>query len=471
MLRFVKIQIVLGAALLAGCTSFNPHPLVPAQTAADLRERSLADPSLHTFIDTNLNEGAGDAARSSWDVESLTLAAFYFHPELDLARAQWAVAEAGRMAAGERPGLTAGVTPGTNATTSTPSPRLVTANVDLTLETAGKRGYRIAQAEQLSEAARLNIAAVAWQVRGHVRSGLLGLYGARQAEELLRQQQTIQAENIRIVEGQYQAGAISAFELTQARLAADGSRLALHDAQRRSAEALVQLADAIGVPASALDGVEISFDRFNQLPADVPAAEARYQALVNRADILGALAEYGASQSSLQLEIARQYPDLHLGPGYEYDQGDNKWSLGLAVTLPAKRNRGAIAVAQARRAEAAARFNSLQARVVGEIDLAVAAYRAALQKQTDATAMLADLTSQARVAQSMFEVGDISRSDLAALQLQLSVSALARLDALLQAQQAAGQLEDALQSPLALSSDVWERAPRISQSAAAKDDQ
>ena len=58
------------------------------------------------------------------------------------------------------------------------------------------------------------------------------------------------------------------------------------------------------------------------------------------------LAEYQASQSALQLEIARQYPDVQLGPGYEFDQGDNKWMLGLGVTLPVfNQNQGAIAAA------------------------------------------------------------------------------------------------------------------------------
>ncbi len=182
-------------------------------------------------------------------------------------------------------------------------------------------------------------------------------------------------------------------------------------------------------------------------------------------DILSALAQYAASQSTLQLAIAGQYPDIHLGPGYEYDQGDDKWSLGLSVSLPADRNRGPIAEARARREEAAARFNALQASVLGQIDLAVAAYRAASQKQADASAMLTDLTRQENVAESMLQAGAISGSELAALQLQLSVSALARLDALQQAQQAVGQLEDAVQSPLGLPSAVWEKPPLTSESA------
>ena len=83
---------------------------------------------------------------------------------------------------------------------------------------------------------------------------------------------------------------------------------------------------------------------------DLTSAEAREQALLGRADILAALAEYAASQSALQLEMAKQYPDIHLNTGYEYDQGLQKWGLlGLGTELPLlNRNQGPIAEASAR---------------------------------------------------------------------------------------------------------------------------
>jgi cobalt-zinc-cadmium efflux system outer membrane protein len=106
------------------------------------------------------------------------------------------------------------------------------------------------------------------------------------------------------------------------------------------------------------------------------------------------------------------------------------------VTLPVlNHNQGAIAEAQARRTEAAAKFNALQAGVLAEIDLAVAGYRAALQKQADADVMLANLQSQEKAARARLDAGDISKSELAALQLQFSAGALARQDALTQARQ------------------------------------
>ncbi len=44
--------------------------------------------------------------------------------------------------------------------------------LDVPIETAGKRGHRIAQARRLANAARLNVASAAWQTCSRVRSGL-----------------------------------------------------------------------------------------------------------------------------------------------------------------------------------------------------------------------------------------------------------------------------------------------------------
>ncbi|MFH1070760.1 MAG: TolC family protein [Candidatus Glassbacteria bacterium] len=451
--------------MLTGCVRFQQRPLSAAKTAANFEGRSLVDSGLRDFMKINLKDSLAIWPLPEWDLAGLTLAAFYFHPDLDVARAQWAVANGGKITAAERPNPTLNVTPGYNTTTSTPTPWIPAAILDVPLETAGKRGHRRAQAARLSEAARLNIASVAWQVRSRVRSRLVGLYAAQETQVLLQDQQTLQTENLRLLERQYEAGAVSAYELTQARIAAEGTRFALRDAQRRNAEARVQLAEAIGVPAGSLDSIRYSFDGLGRLPGEALPAEVRRQAQLNRSDILSALAEYAASESALQLEIAKQYPDLHFTPGYQYDQGEDKWSLGLTLTLPVlNRNRGAIAEAQARCAESAARFNALQARVLAAIDLAVAGYRVARQKQADANGLLDDLQRQEKTARAIFDIGEISRSELIGVRLQLSVTALARLEALVESQQVLGALEDALQSPLGLPTTVWQTSPRESES-------
>ena len=453
------------AGLLAGCTHFRSQPLAPAETAARLESRSLGEPALKGFLEKNLHRELTNWPAASWDFDMLTLAAFYYHPSLDVARGRWAVAEAVKITAGGRPNPTLNVTPGYNTTTLTPSPWIPLGFLDIPVETAGKRGYRIAQAVGLSESARLNIASVAWQARSGVRRSLVALHAAQGAEVLLREQQGLQAENLGLLERQHEAGAVSAFEVSQAGIAADNARLGLRDAERQSAEARLQLAEAIGVPASALAGVKFSFEGWGQLAGEASVTDARRQALLNRSDILSGLADYAAIEAGLQLEIAKQYPDVHLQPGYQFDQGDSKWSLGITVELPVlNQNQGPIAEAKARRAEAAARFNALQAGVLFEIDRAVAGYHAALQKRADADELLARSQKQEQRSRAMFEAGEISKGDLVALRLQLSAAKMARLDGLIKSQQALAQLEDALQSPLGLPASVWQTSPRVPES-------
>ena len=459
--------VVLVAALgLSGCVHYQDRPISAEKVTADFGQRTLADPGLRSFVETNLHRALPEWPPAVWDFTNLVFVALYYHPDLDVARARWAVAQAGRKTAAERPNPTVGVVPAYNSTTFTPSPWLVTPTLDIPIETAHKRGYRIAEATRLSEAARWNIATVVWQVRSGLRNSLVALYTSSESERLLKEQQAIQTENVRLLEQQQAAGAISAFELTQARLAADSTRLALRDAERLGAETHVVLADALGVSVAALEHISISTAGVNDLSNDIPEAQARRQALLHRSDIRSALAEYAASQSALQLEIAKQYPDVHLNPGYEFDQGDNKWSLGLTVTVPVlNQNKGPIAEAAARRRESEANFNALQARVMAEIERAVAAYRLSLLKQADTDAMQANLLKQEKSARGMLEAGEISKSELAALRLQLSAVALARLDAITKSLQARGQLEDALQSPLGLPPSFWQNVPRLSKTA------
>src|SRR5262249_14341395 len=148
----------------------------------------------------------------------------------------------GKVTAGQRPNPSIVVYPQYNSTTLTPSPWLVSATLDVPIETAGKRGYRMAQAAQLSEVARLNIASVAWQVRGRARRSLTDLYSALETERLLKEQQVLQTEIIELTQRQFEAGAVSAFEVTQARLAGQSTLLALRDAVKRHAETRAQLA-------------------------------------------------------------------------------------------------------------------------------------------------------------------------------------------------------------------------------------
>jgi len=456
----VKILSLIAAlCLLSSCVHFHPKPVAPAKTMEDFDARRLDAPELKDFLFQN--KEIGEWPPAVWDLKSLTLAAFYYHPDLDVARAQWGVARGGRITAGERINPVLNPLVGYNSTTpaSEVTPWIPEVSLEITIETAGKRGIRISGARHLEVAARWNILSVAWEVRSRLRGALLEAYAAGEKEALFAEALKLQAEIVRLLEIQKDVGEVSVYDVTQARVALVTGRLAAIEAARAKEDATARLAAALGLPRKALDGVRISFDYFRRPDPAIPAGEVRRHAVLNRSDILAALSEYAASQSALQLEIAKQYPDIRLGPNYQLDQTDSKWTIGLAFDLPIlNRNKGPIAEAEARRQESAARFLALQSQVIGELDAAVEDCRAVLLKSQAADDLLANLARQEAAARARFEAGEISKLELLGVQLELNASAQARLEALVQAHEAVGRLENAAQSPLDVKDWIYTKA-------------
>lgn len=462
------VTLIVIAVVLSGCATFRPKPISPDLKATAFEARTLDNAGLKEFLQANLGHEITPWPPKPWDFQMLALAAFYYHPDLDVARAKWGVAEAGVVTAAGLPNPSLSFIPQYDASaTGGVSPWILSPTFDIPIETAGKRAYRIDQARHLSEAARLNIATVAWQVRSRLRARLVDSYASGHAESLLLKEESVQEELVKLLEQRLEFGEASQPDVTQTRVSLAQTQLALRDAQKQRAEASVQLADALGLPVNALDGIELSFSFFDRTTVDLPSQDVRRQALLNRPDILGALAEYAAGQSALQLEIAKQYPDIHLGPGYTWDQGENKWSLGISITLPIfNQNQGPIAEAQARRKETAARFTSLQAQIIGEVDRALAGYRAALQTLQTADRLVESRKEQQRSAQAMFDIGQSDRLALRSADLELVAAELSRFNALTTVQQSLGLLENAVQRPLNPPESILnrpERNPRASE--------
>jgi outer membrane protein TolC len=235
------------------------------------------------------------------------------------------------------------------------------------------------------------------------------------------------------------------------------TQLDLAESQRLVVEARARLAGAIGVSLHALSRIKLStaWPENATAIAELTTRKVQRAALRTRPDILSALAEYAASQSALQLEIARQYPDIHLQPGYEFDQGDSKWSLGFSVELPVlNQNQGPIAEARARREESAARFNALQTRVMVEIEGAIESFRIA---ETNYSALrgLAEVQQNRRdLVAAQVKSGAADQLDLLSAQLEFATAQLVQIDGEIRLQQAAASLEDAVQRPLAFSHEI-----------------
>ena len=446
--------LVSTLALASGCVHYKPKPLAPTQSISNLESRTLADAGLRAFLETNAPESAKEWPRQSWDLSTLTLVAFYFHPRLDVARANVGVAEAGVITAGGRPNPSVSFAPeyAINPDAGL-SPWVLGLNFDIPIETAGKRGYRIALAKQLTEAARLDIAETGWKVRSGVRAGLLDYLLTQRETELLQSEITVRSNVVHLMERRFAVGEVSRTEVDAARTMLVQTRVGLRAAEGRLQESRIAIATALGVSPAAVENANFEWPDLEKLPNDEALSVEAVQTtgLLNRLDVRRALADYAATERALQLEIARQYPDVHLQPGYIFDQAENKFAFGLSVELPVlNQNQGPIAEAKARREKAAADFLALQAQVIGELHKARAQFQAARAELKEVETSLTELQDRAeKLTRRAVELGETDRLALASVQLQRLVVARARLDALRRLLTALGALEDAVQRPLA----------------------
>lgn len=432
--------------------------------AKELSARSLDSPGLKRYVESKYpGKKALEWPPRKWSLELLTLVAFHFNADLEAARAKLAAAQAAVTTAGQRP----------NPTLQLPlqralnpkdgeSPWTLGLALDIPVETHGKRDYRIAQANHLEAAARLQVANTAWNLRSQLREQLLALGNHSEKVRLLQQQVELDQSLVALLQKRLQEGYISARDLNQQQLALIQSNNELLGARRESRAARIKVAELLGLKSSALDGIELDLAEFVEANPPLPTDQLQSLALLNRADVLEALESYEASQAALQLEVARQYPDVHLGPGYTLDQGVRKPGFGFSgIELPIfNRNEGPIAEARARRQEAAANVKRAQAKAWSELDAGLMAYHIARNALDQADKQFMVQQEQLAGTRRAFKLGEEDRVTLE-LNRKTELSArLAVFDASVQVQQALGRIEDAIQRPISAIDRPFEQQDR-----------
>src|SRR5215469_8758368 len=203
---------------------------------------------------------------------------------------------------------------------------------------------------------------------------------------------------------------------------------------------------------AAIDEVEFSWPEMDTLPSadSLSIEQLRRDPVLNRLNMRRALAQYAAAEADLHSEIAKEYPNFNLGPGYTYEERNSFFTLGFSTSLPVfYRNQGPIAESEGRRKEAAAAFLQKQAQVIEKSERSLAVYKATLKEVDEAQSLYQLQEAQVRRVQENIRAGADYRLSLDGAQIQASLLARAQLDALARAQRALGDLEDAVQRPLA----------------------
>lgn len=435
---------------LSGCAHYQAMPLDLQTNRQELSHRTLGDADLQQRLQA-LQLLPGNQPVSHWDRAQLLVIAAERNPQLLAARAQLQTATAARMTAHALPNPT--VTLGTEYTLSqaAESPWLWSLSTDWLLDTGLRRQLRTGLADLSVRAARLDYAEMLWSVRSELRTALLSYLLSAQRHAVLTEMVSDQQRLRDLQRQRLTHGAAGAAEVLQVDLELARARSSLADNLQLLATARSGIAHTLGMPLSALQQQDFIWDELIHVVAldDDDLLRRRETALLSRADLEHALLAYQSRELELQQAIRQQYPQLSIGPGYTWDHGAHKVTLGLSFSLPLfNRNQGPIAEAEARRSGAGDEVMAIQAQILNEIDSAQQAYQSAVQnlqtvlQQSDAVESLLQQARQALALGGMDQIGVVTAT------LATRVQSLAVLDAVEVMQRSLGQLEDALRTPL-----------------------
>jgi outer membrane protein TolC len=180
----------------------------------------------------------------------------------------------------------------------------------------------------------------------------------------------------------------------------------------------------------------------------MPVAELQARAIGSRLDFRAKLAEFRSADAAWRTEVAKRYPDLALGPGYMYDQGDRKVTFSLSFELPIhSHNAGAIARARADRDRVVAEAEVLEASIGAEVGKAV-------DQLAQARAQLASARGLLEQAQALLQrdiererAGELDRPAILTSRIATLTARADELSAARAVADAAAALEAATQTP------------------------
>jgi CRISPR system Cascade subunit CasA len=455
LIRLLRSSVLISmvGSLLAGCIVYRPHPVDLAAYPARYAARRLDAAEVQQAIASRRPQHAAHWPLDSWDRMDLFIASQVFNPKLAEARAAVFVARAGRKTAREYPNPSIGLMAEyAKAQSGETSPWLLGFTSDVPLDIGTRRSARIALADIAADQASMDYAEVLWTVYSQLNHAFVDYLLTAREIEILAAISTDRDELVRLLERRLALGAADRSEVIRAQIERGAEQQRLADARRREFAARATLAESIGVPPQALAGLRLEASDIESpnMPKVIEFSEWKAQAFLVRSDLRHAVADYDAAEQSLRLEVARQYPEVRVGPGYTWERGLVKLPFVLSVSLPIfNQNHGAIAAAEARRVQAAQHLDVVQTSIASATEQAETELVASLQRlsETRAGQFSAALALEWR-ARKAVRLGAADRSDLIMARLARRSSELAALDALRQVQLAVAATEDSLRRPL-----------------------
>jgi outer membrane protein TolC len=384
--------------------------------------------------------------------DEVLAAAIAFNPRMQLARAQREVAAAGVVVARERANPTLSLNPEhLIAAASGVSPWVIAVSLIWPMRTAGKRNLAIEQALASDDGAALNSAASVWALRTDARAAVCAAEFAWALRTLASDEVNLRIDLVNRLEKQSEAGIVSRYEVARSRLDRDGAIQRLHQADADVIGTRHDLAALTGLPMAQVALRAASDECIKAVvPRDLASpAELESQAIGRRLDLRAKLAEFRGADAAWRAEVAKRYPDLALGPGYMYDQGDRKVTFSLSFELPIhSHNAGGIARARADRERVIAEAEILQDSIRAEVDKAADQWLQATSQVDSAHSIVQQMQSLLARDEERERAGELDRPAVLTSQIAILSARANELTALRAAANAMAALEAATQTPL-----------------------
>ena len=401
-----SLTVLLGL----GCTHYQAKPITLTAIAAAQASHSIATPCIVAVQPLSTRQ---------WSEAALIAAAECFNPALARANAATKLAAANGSLARQYPGLVLVLSAEYARHAPEASKWLRGLSVELPLDFGARKAVRLEAAAQTQLLSTLENTIAHRALAAEIGRSVDAIRAAQQEQRLLQRRAQYQQDWLGFVVQRIAEGQISLTERLKPQQDLLATQVALLRAQSAERAARSQLAQALGLPLAQVRSLAIQADTLEA--AAQPNAIKLQAALLVRPELLRALGQYQLAELALRLEVARQYPELRLNPGYIWERGLVKLPLALGAALPPlDGNRAAIAVAESARELAARELEWLQATISSEIDLAFANQQAARAAYTLGLQQLETANRENTAARAVFDAGELDQLGRLAAELHLS---------------------------------------------------
>jgi cobalt-zinc-cadmium efflux system outer membrane protein len=337
--RFTRPLMCLISASLAGCQTYQARPLDMDDMVASWRSRAASDQAVQA---TAARRGTAFDASDGLNADEGVAVALTFNPHLNSLERAAAVAGAGL----------ADVAPLPNPQLELQARRVLDSGPDgwriegglaFVIPLSDRIGAERDRARAVVRAEAASLSAARWALANKVRGAWLRWSEAASEVGVWQQYARTMKPLEEAARSLSAAGELDSTRLGVLELDRLEAQAAQQDAAGRADTLAMALRQLMGIrpdaPVTLLPSLEP--------PANAERADGA--PVVSHPEVLAARATYSASEHAVRLEIARQYPDLRIGPSASVE-GPGALGLGIGLPIPSlDLNRRPIAQSRARR--------------------------------------------------------------------------------------------------------------------------